>query len=394
LFGRDSLWMLLLLLEAERLGVAPTLSGRVERAGARILGALARLQGARVDDAIEEQPGKILHEQRELLDARLRAYGMPFVDGRSYASFDATFLFVCGFAAYAARFPQHAVNTAVWPAVERALTWIEDYADADGDGLYEYCRRDRRNPRNQVWKDSFDSVSTLSGFDVPPDPVAWIEVQAYAHRALEQAAGLHDARGDRAEAERLRARARRLQKDAITHFWLGDEECLAMAVDARKEPLREISTNAGHALWGGLLDDYRAERLAARLRRPDLLTPWGLRCLSAASGAYAPFAYHRGSVWPFDNGVVAAGLLRHGFAGDAIGLAEAVGRALLRLGTATELYVVIDGELLVEPPGPASPLLVHRRGSQENLTQGFTAAAAVFFATLLASAAGIELPDR
>ena len=182
-FGRDSLWMLLLLLEGERLGAAPSLGARVEAAGARILRAHVELQGERIDDEIEEQPGKVIHEFRPMLDERLRRYEMPFRDGRSYASFDATFLFVCAYAGYARRFEGHPVVAETWPAVERALDWIEEYADDDGDGLYEYRRRDGRNPLNQVWKDSFDSVSTVSGFDVPPGPLAWIEVQAYAARA-------------------------------------------------------------------------------------------------------------------------------------------------------------------------------------------------------------------
>jgi glycogen debranching enzyme len=394
LFGRDSLWILLLLLEAERTGAAPSLSRRVEAAGTRILSALAHLQGARVDDATEEQPGKILHEHRETLDERLRSYGMPFAAGRSYAGFDTTFLFVTAFARFAARFPGAAGVEETWPAVLRALGWIERYADEDGDGLFEYRRRDARNPRNQVWKDSFDSISTLSGFDVPPEPIAWIEVQAYAYQAFEEAAALFDARDDPQRAASLRARAKALRESTLDRYWMPEEGCPAIALDGRKQQLREVASNAGHALWAGMLDPGYAEQLAARLRRPDMRTPWGLRCLSAASPSYAPFAYHRGNVWPFDNGVVCAGLVRHGYAGDALRLAAGVGAALLRHGSATELYVVLDGDLLLEPQGRPIPQLARRRRDQANRTQGFTAAAAVFFATLLAHASGTELHDR
>jgi glycogen debranching enzyme len=392
-FGRDSLWMLLLLLEAEGLGVAPSLGERVEAAGARILRSVAELQGERIDDAIEEQPGKIIHEFRPELDERLVRYEMPFRDGRSYASFDATFLFVCAYAGYARRFRGHEMLAETWPALERALAWIDEYADDDGDGLYEYRRRDPRNPLNQVWKDSFDSASTVSGFDVPVAPLAWVEVQAYAARALLEAAALHAGLGRDGEAERLTARAQDVRRAVAERFWL-DDGCLALALDGRKRRLPLATSNAGHALWGDLLDADGAARLASRLRRSDLLTTWGLRCLSSASPAYAPFSYHRGNVWPFDNAVVAAGLRRHGFERDALAIAAGVGAALLRFETAIELYVVLDGDLLVDPLAEDAQLLARRRPSQENTTQGFTAAAAVFFAALVARAGGRRLPDR
>lgn len=393
LFGRDSLWMLLLLLEADSNGAAPSLSQRVESAGSRILTALARFQGENFDNPTEEQPGKILHEYRKTLDERLRGYGMPFKNDKSYAGFDATFLFVTAYCRFATRFPDAPVVSKTWPAVAAALDWIRYRADADGDGLYEYRRRDSRNPLNQVWKDSFDSASTLSAFDVPQPPLAWIEVQAYACRAFDEAASVYDGKQQFTEAMTFRERASALRQVVVDRYWVPGEDCLAMALDGRKAQLRDVTSNAGHALWGGLLDPEHAERVALRLRRPDMLTPWGMRCLSAESPAYAPFAYHRGNVWPFDNGVVSAGLLRYGFDDDALCLAAGVGAALLRFGSAIELYVVLEGDLLVDPLDSAAPLLARRRRNQENQVQGFTAAAAVFFATVLANAWSVELPD-
>lgn len=40
--------------------------------------------------------------------------------------------------------------------------------------------------------------------------------------------------------------------------------------------------------------------------------------------AYNPMSYHNGSVWPHDNALCAAGLIRYGFAGHAQRIAEAV----------------------------------------------------------------------
>jgi glycogen debranching enzyme len=45
---------------------------------------------------------------------------------------------------------------------------------------------------------------------------------------------------------------------------------------------------------------------------PDLFTGWGVRTLSSEHPAYNPFSYHRGSLWPVENGTFAFGLARCG----------------------------------------------------------------------------------
>ena len=41
-------------------------------------------------------------------------------------------------------------------------------------------------------------------------------------------------------------------------------------------------------------------------------------------GAYNPISYHNGSVWPHDNALIAAGLMRYGFVEEAQRIATAV----------------------------------------------------------------------
>ncbi len=383
LFGRDSLWVLLFLLEAVSRQSDGAFAAWVRDAGRDVLGALSRLQGRAEDDRIEEQPGKIVHEYRETIDQRLLDLGIPFHDGRSYAGFDQTFLFVTAYAAFAARFPDDPSVDATWPAVERAVDWIERYGDEDRDGLFEYRRRHPANLLNQSWRDSFDSL-VGTGVDVPPPPVAWIEVQAYAYRALLDAAELFGARGDRARAGDLTARADRLRHDVHAAFWLDDERCFALALDGRKRPIRWASSNAGHALWAGLVDDVHADALVARLAEPDLLTPFGLRSLSARQPAYAPFTHHRGNVWPFDNAIVALGLERYGRRPLAAQLMNGVARALLAIGSPVELYVVLDGDLFVTPRPEAEHVLLRHRVPQENRIQAWSAAALVWHAAAAA----------
>jgi glycogen debranching enzyme len=44
---------------------------------------------------------------------------------------------------------------------------------------------------------------------------------------------------------------------------------------------------------------------------------FGMRTMSAAAGGYSPLSYHCGSVWPHDNAIAAAGLMRYGFVEEA-----------------------------------------------------------------------------
>jgi glycogen debranching enzyme len=102
----------------------------------------------------------------------------------------------------------------------------------------------------------------------------------------------------------------------------------------------------GWLLWAGALDAEAAAAAAERLCRPDVLTPYGLRTLSAEHPAFRPAAYHRGGVWPFDSWLGWGGLRAAGRAADAERVRTGVLAALDALGLAPELYAVSrDGSL-------------------------------------------------
>jgi glycogen debranching enzyme len=48
-----------------------------------------------------------------------------------------------------------------------------------------------------------------------------------------------------------------------------------------------------------------------------MFSGWGIRTLSTTNGGYNPVSYHCGSVWPHDNAICAAGLMRYGFVDEA-----------------------------------------------------------------------------
>jgi glycogen debranching enzyme len=57
---------------------------------------------------------------------------------------------------------------------------------------------------------------------------------------------------------------------------------------------------------------------------PEMFSGWGIRTLASSMGAYNPMSYHNGSVWPHDNALIAAGLMRYGFVEQAQHVAMAL----------------------------------------------------------------------
>ena len=109
-----------------------------------------------------------------------------------------------------------------------------------------------------------------------------------------------------------------------------------MAIEGGGPEVTGAGSQLGWLLWAGLF----TERYAERLTRPDVLTPWGLRTLSAEHPAFRADAYHRGTVWPFDSWLGWGGLRAAGAAEAAERVRAGVLAALDRLGLWPELYAV------------------------------------------------------
>ncbi len=310
LFGRDSLITSLMTLDVD-----PGLASGT-------LLTLARMQGARSDAITEEQPGKILHETRRGLptDADARAGSLY------YGSIDATPLFVVTLGALYQWGVAEEIVAELLPHADRALAWIEEYGDRDGDGFVEYQRATDRGLRNQGWKDSFDSVTFAKGRIAEP-PIALCEVQGYVYAAYLARSQLARGRGDTALAADYEQRAARLKVRFNERFWLEEEGYFALGLDGDKRPIDALTSNIGHCLWSGIVDDDKAKRTVEHLSGPDMFTGWGIRTLAKSMGRYNPVSYHNGSVWPHDSAICAAGLARYGFVEEAqavtVGLLEA-----------------------------------------------------------------------
>ena len=134
LFGRDTL-----ITSLQTLWVGP----RLARGALHLLGAL---QGTRIDDFRDEEPGKILHEVRSGELTRLgREAAQPLLRHRRRdAALADPALGVL------ALHRRDAFVVGRWDKVAAALDWIDQYGDRDGDGYVEYQTRSSRRPRQPV----------------------------------------------------------------------------------------------------------------------------------------------------------------------------------------------------------------------------------------------------
>jgi glycogen debranching enzyme len=265
LFGRDSIITALSLLPFN-----PSLACGTLRI-------LASLQGSELDDARDEQPGKIVHEIRH--GEMANAGEVPF--GRYYGSVDSTPLFLWLLGRYVAVTGDLRLAEELWPNVHLALEWIERWGDRDGDGYVEYFGATPHGLANQGWKDSWDAISHSDGTLAAP-PIALCEVQSYVYAAQVAIADVATRLGRGDVAAGLRERAEKLKVAFARDFWLEEEQTVALALDADKRPCRVTSSNAAHCLATDLLDGGRAAALSARLLADDMFSGWGFRTLGSS----------------------------------------------------------------------------------------------------------------
>src|SRR5262249_31039702 len=141
-----------------------------------VLRSLARWQGRKVDPETEEEPGKILHENRPpgLIGGRRFVPRFPY-----YGSVDATPLFVITLGEYFRRTGDLEFVRSLEHNLRAALDWVVSRSRAGRHGFLHYQRSTGYGLWNQGWKDSDDAVRFRDGGLAEP-PIAVVEVQGYA----------------------------------------------------------------------------------------------------------------------------------------------------------------------------------------------------------------------
>jgi glycogen debranching enzyme len=327
LFGRDSL-----LVSLQNILVYSDFA----RGALAVLGAL---QATERDDFRDAEPGKIMHEMRhgELAHFKLVPH-TPY-----YGTADATILYLivlhdawrwCG--------DQGLIDRHLSTA-EKCLEWIDEYGDRDGDGFQEYETRSPVGYENQGWKDSGEAVVYPDG-SLVKGPKALCELQGYVYDAWLRMAEIYDHIGKADRAHELRKKAQVLFHRFNEAFWDDDSGFYAYALDGDKSRVLSVVSNPGHCLWSGIVPPDRAARVVERLMKPDMWSGWGVRTLSAEHPSFNPYSYQNGSVWPHDNGIIALGFKRYGFAAEAARIARDVSQAgsFFMLHQLPELYAGIQ----------------------------------------------------
>lgn len=129
---------------------------------------------------------------------------------------------------------------------------------------------------------------------------------------------------DPAYADRLEREAAELKARFNRDYWIADRGYYALALDADGSQVDALSSNMGHLLWSGIVDDARASSVVAHLMGPKMFSGWGIRTLGEDEGRFNPIGYHVGTVWPFDNSFIAWGLRRYGYADEAARVAAGI----------------------------------------------------------------------
>ncbi|HEY9766747.1 MAG TPA: glycogen debranching N-terminal domain-containing protein, partial [Chroococcales cyanobacterium] len=311
-FGRDSL-----ITGYQTLMLGPKLSKGV-------LHYLAAFQGKIDDPFFDEEPGKILHEQRfgelaNLGEVPQKSY---------YGSIDSTLLFLILLSETFRWTGDLALVRELWDAVEQALMWIDAYGDIDGDGFVEYQCRSPVGLNNQAWKDSWNSVifpdSTLA-----EAPIAMAEVQGYVYDAKKRIAELCYLMDLRILGDRLVREAEDLKLRFNSDFWSQKDGFFVMALDAKKRQVNTLASNPGHCLWSGIVAPEKIPILVQQFMSPAMFSGWGIRTISADSPVYNPLSYHNGTVWPHDNSLIARGMADNGYKEEAVTLMDSFFQASL-----------------------------------------------------------------
>jgi glycogen debranching enzyme len=305
-FGRDAIatsWQSVLLSDKLTRGTLAELSAH---------------QARQTNDWRDEQPGRMIHE----LHTNPLAVLNFTPHARYYGDITASIHFpVLVTALWHWSGSKEAVQPYIEPAL-KALKWADEHANVYSDGFYRYQTHSQPGEKNQGWKDSDDAIVSADGKQVP-NPLGTCEMQGFAYASKMHFAELLWWFDEVDLAKRLYNEAIELKKRFNATFWMEDEQFFGMAIDSRGQLVRSIASDPGHCLVSGIVDEALVCPTTRRFLQSDLFSGWGIRSLSANHPAFNPYAYHRGTVWPVENGAFVLAMARYGLHAEAHRLSKA-----------------------------------------------------------------------
>ncbi len=237
------------------------------------------------------------------------------------------------------------------PKANKALDWmVHNMENYNGWLSYKY-NHNNGGLRNQGWMDSKDSIKWKSN-RFPPDPIALVEVQAYAWKALRVWSDILEDR-DPVRSKELREKAEDLKRRFNESFTLKDDKgvYLAHGLDGNGRQIRSISINPGLCLWA----NYKGESIiksevipfvVRRIMSEELFDETaGIRTFGKDQRTFDKEAYHSGKdvFWPFTSYMIADGLIKLGFVQEGEKVRRAPRTAIKLFGSFIEQFVRKNG---------------------------------------------------
>ncbi len=359
----------------------------------KILKTASHLQGKEINLASGEKPGKIIHEYREagyshLVEREKPWYIYPNKTLRNYDSTDSTPLFLILAAEFYNFTQDEQFLEQILPTIGKAFDYTKKHGHKGGKQIFLEYQLHRPKPHggliNQGWMDSVDSI-IIHG-KPPKEPIALVEAQGYYFKALKLWAAIFE-KIDQSRSGELEKRADSLNKE-FDKVFLNRSEGLhyfGQAIFSQKAEIIEVKSNPGHCLWAAVQTNGKFESIindeyipdtVARLMMPDMFEPGaGIRTLSTKSKFFNPRSYHNGSIWPFDNGLIAEGFENFGYTKEAQKIKDSVLNAIQKFGSPVELYCADENGNISEYTEKKGP---HPRGTRK---QAWTAATILDFTT-------------
>jgi glycogen debranching enzyme len=181
--------------------------------------------------------------------------------------------------------------------------------------------------------------------------LALIEVQGYAIAALRCASVLLRRLGESEDASKASLCADSLLHVLESGFWIPELEYYAMGQDSSGKLIEAKGSNPGHLLFSKSIGRSRASAVTRQLMSPSFFSGWGIRTLASEETGFDPGSYHRGSIWPHDNAMIASGMAFYGFPNESALVLKALWEASFHIDDfrLTELF---GGQTRKQGEGP------------------------------------------